>query len=186
MPAFSFDNDNENVASLTQGQVQDGFWVHEAAVEIRRKKLPAYFVPRGTQIPHEATKFFVVISRPQAWVKHLEKHWNRLVKEEFITLWLFENWDPVVEVPETTFKTMDDADKLPKPEWPKKVLAQILSRPGGIRDLTGHVNDKKYPHDLVLAVDSKFMDLFKFLGERGAAESQLQVCVPTLDKYGHF
>ena len=195
MPAFSFDNDNENIVSLTQGQVQDGFWVHEAAVEIRTKKLPGYFVPQGTQVPHEATKFYVVISRPQAWVTHFEKQWNRLVKDEFITLWLFGNWDPVVEVPRTTPEAMDvdkqtglvgDDDELSGFEWPKKFQAKIMSRPGGIHDLTGHVNTKEYPHDLVLAVDCKFMDLLKFFGERGAAESQLQVRIPNLDKYGHL
>lgn len=44
--AFTFSNDNEHVAALTQSQIQDVWWLHVAAQEISSVLHPVYFVPR--------------------------------------------------------------------------------------------------------------------------------------------
>lgn len=39
-----FPNENEHLAALTQSEIQDVMWVHQASKEIRKKFLRAYFI----------------------------------------------------------------------------------------------------------------------------------------------
>lgn len=179
---------------MIQGQVQDVVWLDKTVREIQSTKLPAYFIPKGTLDPVDAKVFYAVISRTRIFVTHHEANWNRLVQQEYLHLHLHKDWDvelemPVEDRPEFEDKAQDEsmddrtakekaAAKIAKketPGWPKKLKAQVLSCPGGIRDLTGHCDGDKYPDDLVLAVRSCYLEHFRIIGSRDTAQSVLEV-----------
>jgi len=144
--------------------------------------------------PTDAKVFYAVISRTQSFVKHHEPNWNRLVQQEYFHLHLHKDWDvellmPVEDRPEFEAMVQDESleDRTAKEKaaveiaekdtrkWPKRLRVQVISRPGGISDLTGHFDEDKYPNDLVLAVRSCHLEHLRIIGSRGAAQSVLEV-----------
>lgn len=159
--------------------------MEKAAKEIQATKLPAYFVPRGTLDPVEAKTFYAVIARNDTFVKHYEASWNRLVQQDYITLLLHESWEANIELPNEEVKVGEAEDAK---QWPKRLRAQVLSRPATIPDLADHVNEDKYPNDLILAMRSSYREGFRVFGGCGAAQSSLEVSFsqPVLNTLAEF
>ena len=196
IPAYSFGSDNDMLACLTQGQVQDVFWFDQYIKELRSTRLPAYFVPKGDDAEN-ASVFFAVIPRSDTFVAHFREPWNRMVRSEYFTLLLYHSHDvPVVEGEGAEDgKDGDDGDDGDDGEGgkdgegakdgeegetgkrPNKLRACIISFPGGLRELTDHVKPDKYPNDLVLAVRCDYSESLRLFGDRGAAQAALDVCV---------
>ncbi|KAF4979663.1 hypothetical protein FZEAL_4154 [Fusarium zealandicum] len=58
-PAWSFHDDNSHVAVLTQSQVQGILWFREAAQDILKLRMPAYFIEAETSAENDT--YYVVI-----------------------------------------------------------------------------------------------------------------------------
>ncbi len=156
------------LACLTQGQVQDFFWLNQSTLEIAASRLPAYFVPKydGGSID----TFFAVIHRTDAFVARFEEPWNRLSQEEYLKVRIRKN--PSGQDGDQG-KGLRAGDK----KKDKLLKARIISNPKTIRDLRDHVKPEKYPNDLVLAVSSSEGELLRMFGDRTAAQLALQVCL---------
>ncbi|KAH6981194.1 AAA domain-containing protein [Ilyonectria sp. MPI-CAGE-AT-0026] len=87
-PAWYFDDDNAHLAVLTQSQVQDVFWVHQIAQDIKDTKFRAYFVPHKTK---QLDQYYVIIPVTQKWRKQHSAAWRRLTQDEFLQLNLHKN-----------------------------------------------------------------------------------------------
>lgn len=90
-PAWSFDNDNEHLAALTQYQVQDVMWIHKAAQEIGEMKFRACFINAQDCPPDGAKQFYVVVPLSNLFLANYEKAWRKLIKSEFLQLRLFDH-----------------------------------------------------------------------------------------------
>ena len=163
-PAFSFGNNNDMLACLTQGQVQDVFWLNESSLELADSRLPAYFVPKGDA--RSTQTFYAVVHRTEGFVARFEEPWSRLSQQEYLTVQLRMDHGGQDG---GQGKRLREADKLLK--------AHIISNPRGIRDLRDHVKPDKYPNDVVLAVSSKDGESLRLFGHRTAAQLALKVCL---------
>ncbi|KAK0717371.1 hypothetical protein B0T26DRAFT_295410 [Lasiosphaeria miniovina] len=92
--ACVYDDENSQVAVVTQSCIQDVFWLHEAAREILATKWRVYFVPTTT-IEHgaEARSFYVVVPPTAEWRTAHNAAWRRLVKGEKVYLHLYPSSD---------------------------------------------------------------------------------------------
>ncbi|KAL6886055.1 P-loop containing nucleoside triphosphate hydrolase protein [Trichoderma evansii] len=85
-PAWSFDNDNEHLAALTQSQVQDVMWIHKASQKIAETKFRAYFVN-----PLDSAHFYVIVPLGRESLLQHKDAWRILTKSGFLKLGLFDN-----------------------------------------------------------------------------------------------
>lgn len=76
LPARTYSDDNAHLAAMSQSQVQDIWWLNEAAVDISRQKLPAYFVKPDQSDGDEA--YFVIIPLPPDFRKRYNSAWRQL------------------------------------------------------------------------------------------------------------
>ncbi|KAL6407075.1 hypothetical protein AUP68_09901 [Ilyonectria robusta] len=60
LAGWSYDDDNSHLAAVTQSQVQDVFWLHEASVAIKEHLLPAYFVKKPSA-SGQARRYYAII-----------------------------------------------------------------------------------------------------------------------------
>lgn len=158
--AWTFDNDNEHLAALTQSQVQDIMWVHDAAVEIAATSLRAYFVPTRGGPVEECNFFYVVVPLGKEFMDKYEETWRRLTSSGLLTL---NVWDHEAH----------EDDELAVP-W----IARIQEVSRGIDVLDCHPSDV---NDLILHVrrprkeDMKRDDIpVKVFTDRRAANMALQ------------
>jgi len=95
---FRFKNDNDLQAVLTQIVVQDVMWLDDAAIKIRKTRVPAYFVP----IPDKMQHRFLIMKTNAAYREKFAAAWRRLTKDESFQVELFaspakqtrsEKWD---------------------------------------------------------------------------------------------
>ena len=70
-------DDNSHVAAVTQSDIQDIFWVHQAAREIKKVRSPAYMVPRGK----DDSRYYVVVALTKAFLDQFDAAWRRLTKD---------------------------------------------------------------------------------------------------------
>ena len=70
-------DDNSLVAAITQSDIQDIFWIHQAAREIKKVRSPAYMVPRG----NDNSRYYVVIALSKAFLDRFDAAWRRLTKD---------------------------------------------------------------------------------------------------------
>jgi hypothetical protein len=73
----SYHDDNSYVTVVTQSDIQDIFWIHQAAREIKKVRSPAYMVPRG----NDNSRYYVVIALSKAFLDRFDAAWRRLTKD---------------------------------------------------------------------------------------------------------
>ncbi|PTB37353.1 hypothetical protein M441DRAFT_40099 [Trichoderma asperellum CBS 433.97] len=111
-PSWSFDNDNEHLAALTQSQVQDVMWIHKTSQKIAETKFPAYFIKPLNCPPEDYSLFHVILPLGQNFFLQHEDAWRVLTKSGYLKLRLFDNeedknpakWDARIQ---EGFKTLD-------------------------------------------------------------------------------
>ncbi|KKP02303.1 hypothetical protein THAR02_05596 [Trichoderma harzianum] len=96
---WSFDNDNEHLAAITQSQVQDVMWIHNASQEISETMFRAYFVNAQERDPEHSRRFYVIVALNKPFLNRFENEWRRLTKTGYLKLKIFEskgdNWPAV-------------------------------------------------------------------------------------------
>ncbi|KAM0249672.1 hypothetical protein ACHAQJ_008969 [Trichoderma viride] len=98
-PAWSFDNDNEHLAALTQSQVQDVIWIHKASQVIAKAKFRAYFINPQDCSPVDCNQFYVLVPLGKEFMIQHENAWRMLTKSGFLKLRLFNNEEDEDEIP---------------------------------------------------------------------------------------
>ncbi|PON27775.1 hypothetical protein TGAM01_v203542 [Trichoderma gamsii] len=91
VPAWSFDNENEHLAALTQSEIQDVMWVHQASKEIRQEFLRAYFIAPGDADPQDCRELFAIVSLGTQFIEQYRQPWSRLVSSGHLKLRLFDH-----------------------------------------------------------------------------------------------
>lgn len=89
--SWSFDNDNEHLAAMTQSQVQDVMWIHNACQEIAKMTFRAYFINSQDCNPEHSTRFYVIVDLNEPYLSHFENEWRRLTKTGYLKLKIFES-----------------------------------------------------------------------------------------------
>ncbi|KAL7955999.1 hypothetical protein V8C34DRAFT_306941 [Trichoderma compactum] len=125
-PAFSFDNDNEHLAAMTQSQVQDVIWIHKGAQDIAGIRFRAYFISANEGA--RSGEFYVIVLLDDDFMRRFKDTWQTLVKDEFLQLKMFDG----------------DNDETPA-SWD----VMIMDHPRGLTAMAGHQTDKD---DFVLRV----------------------------------
>ncbi|KAH8122378.1 P-loop containing nucleoside triphosphate hydrolase protein [Trichoderma asperelloides] len=92
-PAWSFDNDNEHLAALTQSQVQDFMWIHKASEEIGNIFFRAYFISPDDGDPQDCKELYAILSLGMQFLDLYRQPWSRLITSGSLTLRLFNNED---------------------------------------------------------------------------------------------
>ncbi|KAK1753560.1 hypothetical protein QBC47DRAFT_462368 [Echria macrotheca] len=145
----SFKNDNDLQAVLTQVAVQDVMWLDDAAIEIRKTRVPAYFVPASDNSNSDC---FLIMETNSVYREKFAAAWRHLTKEESCEVDLFDG-------PENSAAS----DK-----W----ACQIVNDPAGFDDLkTNHPTSED---EIVLRV-RRPDDNSKFLFDAGLKEAQQKV-----------
>jgi hypothetical protein len=126
-PSWSFDNDNEHLAALTQSQVQDVMWIHKASQKIAEAMFRAYFVKPLSCPPAECSIFYAIITMDKNSLRS-EDAWYTLIKSGYLRLCLYDSEED---------------------EYPAKWEARVQEAPKTLDILTGHAVDRS---DLVLQV----------------------------------
>ncbi|KAL6699417.1 P-loop containing nucleoside triphosphate hydrolase protein [Trichoderma pleuroticola] len=126
VPAFSFDNDNEHLAAMTQSQVQDVMWIHKAAQDIAAIRLRAYFISANESA--QSDEFYAIVLLDDDFMLRFKDTWQHLVKDEFLQLKMFDGSND---------------------ETPASWDAMIMDHPRGLTAMAGHRADKD---DFVLRV----------------------------------
>jgi hypothetical protein len=71
--------------------VQDVFWLHQAAEEIRETRFSAYFVPLDP-VPHnEARRLYAIMPLTREFRERYDAAWRRLTKNGLFRLDLFSS-----------------------------------------------------------------------------------------------
>ncbi|KAM0325791.1 hypothetical protein ACHAQA_007093 [Verticillium albo-atrum] len=90
LAAFSYRNDNDHLAVVSQSVVQDFFWLEKEIMNLREDKTPIYFVPRNMDVaPEECRSFYVVMPRENAFSQRYSNAWPRLTKNLSLQLMLY-------------------------------------------------------------------------------------------------
>jgi hypothetical protein len=89
--AWSFDNDNEHLAALTQSQVQDVMWIHKASREIVEIRFKAYFINTQDCPPQQCNLFYAIVPLNKLFLARYKDIWRRIIKSGFLTLKLLHN-----------------------------------------------------------------------------------------------
>lgn len=90
-PYWSFDNDNELLAALTQSQVQDVYWVYKASQQIAAIKFRAYFINPLNCLDSDCRLFHAIVPLEKEFLLQYEDAWRVLTKSGFLTLYLYED-----------------------------------------------------------------------------------------------
>ncbi|KAM0324627.1 hypothetical protein ACHAQA_008016 [Verticillium albo-atrum] len=94
MPSYSFSDDNNHLAVMTQSVLQDVIWLDNAAIQIRATEVPVYFVPHDSSIPPaDEIKFFVIVPLTKLFRDSYDAAWRRFAKNETVELLLFADPD---------------------------------------------------------------------------------------------
>lgn len=148
--AWSFDDNNSHIAAVTQAQVQDIFWLHEAVTDIKKVMMRAYFVESDPS-RSKGTKEYAIVRMPEDFLASHDTAWRRLTNGSHLKL---------------------DMHYSPSEE-PKQWNAMIVERPGNIEAL------KPYPLDTcdlalrVVTEPSSKLPL-RIFGNGSAANAALQ------------
>lgn len=126
MAGWSYDDDNSHIAAVTQSQVQDVFWLHEASVAIKEHLPPAYFVKKPSAFG-QTRRYYAIIRLTFDFKGRYDAAWRRLVSGNSLKLSLLH--DPT--------------------EDPEDWSAMILDHPESVSALSEHPVDLD---DLVLLV----------------------------------
>lgn len=65
------------MAAVTQAQVQDVFWLHEAATGVKKVMMQAYFVESSRDMS-ESAKNYAIVRMPELFLKLHGIEWRRL------------------------------------------------------------------------------------------------------------
>lgn len=117
--AFTFSDDNEHVAALTQSQVQDVWWLFVASIDIASHWHPIYFVPLGDG--HD--RYYGLVQLPADFKKVHEDAWRRFLKDGSLQLNL--------------------RDRIVEPEATATWDARVVDYPAGKPQLRDHKVDDK-------------------------------------------
>lgn len=128
-PAWGFDDNNSHMAAVAQSQVQDVFWLHEAATDVKKVMMRGYFVESSHDMS-ESTKNYAIVRMPEGFLESHATDWRRLTQGNILKL---------------------DIHYSPKDE-PLQWNAMIVGRPGSIEVLEPYPLDTC---DLVLRVVTK-------------------------------
>ncbi|KAM0255907.1 hypothetical protein ACHAQJ_005308 [Trichoderma viride] len=115
-PSWSFDNDNEHLAALTQSQVQDVMWLHKASQKIAETKFRAYFINPLNCPPDECSLFHVIVPLGNRFLLQHADAWHMLIKSGYLKLRLFDNeedenpakWEARIQEASKTLDTLHD------------------------------------------------------------------------------
>ncbi|KAL6794263.1 P-loop containing nucleoside triphosphate hydrolase protein [Trichoderma sp. SZMC 28012] len=88
---WKFDNDNEHLAAMTQSQVQDVMWIHNACQEIAEMTFRAYFINPQDCDPEHSRRFYVIVALNKQFLTRFENEWRRLTKTGYLKLKIFES-----------------------------------------------------------------------------------------------
>lgn len=89
-PSWSFDNDNEHLAALTQSQVQDVMWIHKASKKFGDTKLRAYFISSLSCPPADCSVFHAIVPLDKVFFQ-FEDSWRALIKSGYLKLCIYDN-----------------------------------------------------------------------------------------------
>lgn len=117
-----YSDDNAHLAVVTQANVQDIFWLHLAAEEIAKRRLPAYFVPIGSLGPSDAKSFYAVVALTPQFKAKCEAPRRRLAKGGVLRVNLYG--------------TAEQVD--PEACWD----AMLVEHPEGVQLLAAHPTEK--------------------------------------------
>lgn len=82
-------------------QIQDTYWIHKAAANIRDTHVHAYFVrayeDEPANSPPNSTTFFAVVRLTESFRSQHATHWSRLTDEGFLELHLYNSEGTEVE-----------------------------------------------------------------------------------------
>lgn len=107
--SLTFQDDNEQVAVVTQSIVQDYMWLHDAKKAILQKRWPAYFIPCQDD---SDKSYFVVLYLSFAFRQKYNAEWrvfsNERAKKE---VRLFDQWDASRSNDENDSESDDEDDE---------------------------------------------------------------------------
>ncbi|EHK51133.1 hypothetical protein TRIATDRAFT_772, partial [Trichoderma atroviride IMI 206040] len=89
-PTWSFNNDNDHLTVLTQSEIQDIMWVHQAAIEISEVFFRAYFIAPGDEDPQDCQELYAVVTLGKQFIEQHRQPWFRLVNLRTLKLLLFD------------------------------------------------------------------------------------------------
>ncbi|KAL6407100.1 hypothetical protein AUP68_09926 [Ilyonectria robusta] len=114
--AWSFDDNNSHMAAVSQSQVQDVFWLHEAVTDIKKVMMRAYFVESDRSM-NKGLKGYAIVRMPEDFLASHDTAWRRLTNGSQLKLDMHYS----------------------SSEEPKQWKAMIVERPGNVEAL------KPYP-----------------------------------------
>ncbi|KAI0883339.1 P-loop containing nucleoside triphosphate hydrolase protein [Annulohypoxylon maeteangense] len=156
--AYSFENDNDHLAAITQSTVQDCFWLELAANQIAANHKPGFFASIGGVTEVDGSQIRYLIFLHEGMISQFKAAWQRLTKEAQLQVEIFEDYH----------------DGTPLVKWD----CEVLSHPETVAALRGHpINGS---HELVLAVrvppqkDRKACDMKVFSSYAEAHEARVR------------
>lgn len=90
-PAWSFDNDNDHLTALTQSEIQDVMWIHQAAMEISQVFFRAYFIAPNGVDPRVCQDLYAIVTLGKQFIEQHREPWSRLVNSWSLKLLLFDH-----------------------------------------------------------------------------------------------
>ena len=161
-PIFAFEDDSQAVCNASMAQIQDAYWIHKAAANIRDTHVHAYFVrayeDEPAHTPPNSTTYFAVVRLTESFRLQHATHWSRLTDEDFLGLQLYNSEGAEVET--------------------SPLDAKIMNRPDTLPAMGGkHALEKQFEFDLVLElrVKGNVRDLLKTFEGRVEAEEAFGV-----------
>ncbi|KAL7931583.1 hypothetical protein V8C35DRAFT_282577 [Trichoderma chlorosporum] len=88
---WSFDNDNEHLAAVSQSQVQDIMWIHNAAQDIANMTFRACFINPQDCAPEQSKRVYVIVELNKPFLRRYENEWRQLTKTGHLKLNIFES-----------------------------------------------------------------------------------------------
>ncbi|KAH7131592.1 hypothetical protein B0J13DRAFT_626661 [Dactylonectria estremocensis] len=146
-PTCNYDDHNSHMAVVTQSQVQDVFWLHDAAIEIKEIQHRAYFVKKPTG---DSSRYYAIVRLHEDFKVCYDAVWRRLTSGRH----------PLGLV-------LHDTEK----KEPVNGKATIVDHPGSIGAFRVHPLSE---HDLVLIVTSLPSTLPVIFEDRTTADAVLE------------
>ncbi|KAK4083734.1 uncharacterized protein Triagg1_1396 [Trichoderma aggressivum f. europaeum] len=87
---WSFQDHNDHLAVMTQSQVQDFVWLHEAAREIFKQKSEAYFVSTEGSLPPHIDEFYVIMQPMQSFLRKYGAALRCLLNSDTLYLYIYD------------------------------------------------------------------------------------------------
>ncbi|KAH8667822.1 AAA domain-containing protein [Ilyonectria robusta] len=129
LPAWTYSDDNAHLAAMSQSQVQDRWWLHEAAVEISRQKLPAYFIKPDQADGDRA--HLAIIPLPEDFRNSYDSAWRQLTSNSYpLKLDLYKGaesvtWDAKIQDRDKSIRDLHSKHGIKKTDLAKRRVDSV-------------------------------------------------------------